>query len=146
MKEIQERIVQIAKSQLSVEEVGEENHGPPQWLYAGGRPEPWCAHFVCFVMEKARAWVPGALLSTETTWNAMASSSKMLESITNNKMLVDDPQPGDIVFVGNPPYHVGIVIEAREDDVITVEGNMSNRVKTVVRTRSPELRYGRTWK
>lgn len=145
MNEMQERIVQLAKSQLGVEEIGGPNKGPPQWLYSGGRPDPWCANFVCFVMDRARAWVPGSIPPAPDRWNLMASSSAMFISLTNNKMIVDDPQPGDIMFLDDPPRHVGIVIEVREDDVITIEGNMSDRVKMVVRTKSPSLRYGRTW-
>ena len=69
------RLIDIARKQVGVKEDTGNNDGEPSRRYAGGRQEPWCAHFVAWLYRNANLRIPDDKIPTETQHNPLASVS-----------------------------------------------------------------------
>lgn len=138
---LSERIVRVALSQ-----VGERERAPNvtvyhDWYDAHGaykyRGQPWCAIFVCWVLDQAGARLP-TIQGAEFGAYPGAAGVSILQGWMEQRGWVlsrgTDPGPGDIVFF--KWSHVGVFIRDYDKYIITtVEGNTSamppNRDDTV---------------
>lgn len=122
--------------------------------YAGGRKEHWCAHFASWVYLQAGLPLPGykAPSATPPAWNPIASVNTMFDTLASMGKIYKSPQIGDLIFyyrsgsAGNKG-HVGIVTELKGDSVVSIEGNLSDRVARVTHKLSnPKIAgYGRPY-
>lgn len=120
-----EGVLARARQFLFVRENG-ANAG--RWVEAiqriGGtvKGQPWCACFVCLVVG---IWLDGKLPFPFT-----ASCDNLLEWARANKVLFDDPEPGDIFLVmksANDAEHTGLVTEGiTATHFGSIEGNASD--------------------
>lgn len=129
-------------SKLGMSEKTGNNDGAPAELFARGRREPWCAHFVVWCFWMCGLFLPGYVKPSKTQINPIALVSRMhSECVAAGLMIDGEPEPDDIVFFNtrgdsDPApggWHVGIVVSVkRERDgklwITTVEGNKSNKV------------------
>jgi len=128
---LHEKIVRVALSQ-----VGErERAGGPNktkyhdWYDAHGEykylGQPWCAIFVCWVLDQAGARLPTIQGEEFGQYPGAAGVSILREWMKQQGWMLgeeEDPLPGDVVFF--PRSHVGFVLRSDEDfHAITVEGN-----------------------
>lgn len=137
-----ENVVRVAKQYLAekAREVGGDNRGVWERHFSRGREnQPWCQDFATTCWMDAARW----LQLTETPFdlcddNGVASSyvpfvadmaqrAGKLQHGTNQTPVA----PGSMFFLksANPsvPYsHVGIVIEDREEHIVTIEGNTND--------------------
>lgn len=124
------KIVEIARSQIGVEEVGSTNCGPQVDTYKAAthlpphESWPWCAAFVCWVVRQAmgRDAFTFKRPTTAGAWD-MENWSRAQDDSTNTKKPAGaDIQPGDIVIFNFS--HIGIATsEPYGGKVSTVEGN-----------------------
>lgn len=94
-----------------------------------GMTGPWCAMFVSRVFYDAGLPLPAQ------TPKGFAWCTAGRDWFRDQGRSFDDPRqalPGDVVFFDwdGAPYldHVGIVVENRGDDLVTIEGNVGDRV------------------
>lgn len=106
----------------------------------------WCDVFVddcfveCFGAEAGRNMV------YQPRYSAGAGCYYSANYYKANKAWTQSPQAGDQIFYGyNGGDHTGLVVEVRDDDVITVEGNWGNAVvtRTLSKTDYRIAGYGR---
>lgn len=143
------RPLDLAVSQIGVEEATGNNDGIPSARYSGDRLEPWCANFVAWCYREAGTSLPGnqrLLASVQYMEDKIKESGKFIPA---NVVI---PNPGDVIFFANrgdsdkgPGRHVGIVEKFEGGKVHTVEGNVSNRVaRRVHDEKKPRITgYGR---
>ncbi len=84
---------------------------------------PWCAGFVSAKLKEAGvAGIKGSDGCAE-----LANQFKAAGKYTDSSK---PPQPGDVIFFGNPPHHTGIVqkVDLASGRVYTIEGNSSDAV------------------
>jgi hypothetical protein len=130
------RLLQIARNQIGVKEDTGNNDGEPVKRYAGGRSEPWCAHFVAWVLRNAGLKIPDDVIPTEKQANPLASVSHMEKIFKDHEWFYRQPMPGDIVFFASRGQsdvgrgrHCGIVEMVDSKTFSTIEGNLSNAVR-----------------
>lgn len=135
MSDIGPKIVTLAADKVGLKEVGGPNCGPPVELFAGGRQEPWCAHFVCWLFDAVGRPLPGAIRPSQSQHNPLARVQTMWEHLVSQGWQVSAPAPGDIVVfktrVGSdsgPGWHVGIVSAVDGKRIQTIEGNSGDKV------------------
>lgn len=128
-KDIANRAVQIAKTQLHVKEATGRNDGEAVESYLRsvglGKGFPWCAAFVywCFNQAAKDLNIPNPLAKTAGVldhWN----------KAKNNR--VTSPKVGDVMIMdfGGGKGHTGIVISVNGSNIETIEGNTANDPKT----------------
>jgi hypothetical protein len=102
-------------------------------LIPRARSGAWCAYFASWVARKAGAPIgPGGV--------GMASSAGIRLWAIRTGRWRRYPRPGDVaVFVG----HTGIVESVAGRSMTTIDGNWSNRVSRVARTRGQALGFAR---
>lgn len=128
-------IVRIATAEIGVEEVHGSNCGPrvnqykaATWLPAD-KPWPWCAAFVCWVVQQAMA--AAGVKETKTfkrprtagAWDMERWSLEQDDTTQTRKPHRGDIQPGDIIVFTFS--HIGFAV-SRPDAagyVLTIEGN-----------------------
>jgi hypothetical protein len=102
-------------------------------LFPRARPEPWCAVFVSWVTKSA-----GAPIGRRGA--GIASSAGIASWAQRTGRWRHRPRPGDVaVYVG----HAGIVESVRGSRMTTIEGNWSNRVSRLSRSRGEALGFAR---
>lgn len=130
----------------------ESNLGPMIELFPGGKPEEfeslWCAAFVYYCCIRAGYKLPvrpkecvSCNLAGCGAWEEWAKADPRIGWLGNTCL----PQPGDIVifdrvFENKPHDHMGIVLEARKDSILTAEGNLGNVSGVVERPRDGHIR------
>ena len=101
--------------------------------------QPWCATFVSWCAKKS------GIPQSTIVYNASARGIQSFFKKTNKyQSITYTPIPGDIAFFANngslglnqPSNHVGIVIGCDRNNVYTLDGNSSNRVKCVSCSRN----------
>lgn len=130
-----QKIVELAQAQIGIKEATGKNDGVPSEKFAGGRREAWCAHFVAWLYRECGKPLPGDVMPTKTRANPIASVKAMHTQCARAKLLVENPEPGDVIFfnsrgdsdAGNG-WHVGIVESTDAVGVNTIEGNSANGV------------------
>jgi len=127
-------IVNIARAEIGVEEVDGTNSGKRVREYQastdlGGTGWPWCAAFVCWVVQRAMAQAgisetPGYKRpKTASAWGFEAWSRAQDSTTQTKKPHKGDIQAGDIVIFTFS--HIGIATSKPNKDgfVDTIEGN-----------------------
>lgn len=135
MSKLAHKIVDIAAKEIGVEEEGTSNCGPrvneyksSTWLPAD-KAWPWCAAFVCWVIQQAMkaSGLPETATfkrpQTAGAWDFEAWSRKQDATTWTKKPHDGDILPGDIVIFTFS--HIGIAVSAPLGDgtIWTVEGN-----------------------
>lgn len=143
-----ETVIEIAKSQIGngPNEVGEDLQYPPYNLSRRLRKnEQWCSEFVSWVYCAA-----GAPLGERRRGWLMRNSRSLRRWFEINTFFVEreddfwkehDPAPGDYIRYNNDRGgHSGLVYSVEGGTLVTIEGNIGNRVVvkrlTKWRTRS----------
>lgn len=133
---IRRRVLDIARGEIGVHEVGGEDQGPRIDMYrrsvrGNDGSGPWCADFVSWVYNRighplvdnnGDPWTVHIAdwAKRQGTWHAQGTYR---------------PKPGDLIFFrysgGNPYYvnHVGIVESIKDGKVHTIEGNFGDQVQ-----------------
>lgn len=130
----------------------ESNLEPITSPFPGGKPEEfeslWCAAFVYYCCIKAGYRFPvrpkgcvSCNLAGCGAWEEWAKSDPRIGWLPDTCL----PQPGDIVifdrvFENKPHDHIGIVVEVRENSIVTAEGNLGNVSGVVERPRDGHIR------
>jgi hypothetical protein len=128
-----EKIVEIAKGEIGVEEIDGTNKGPRVDTYKAAttlpphESWPWCAAFVCWVVREAMK-ATGAVYtfqrpSTAGAWDLERWSREQDDSTQTRKPAGRDIQAGDIICFTFS--HTGFAISAPDADgwLSTIEGN-----------------------
>ncbi|MGB1373639.1 MAG: CHAP domain-containing protein [Aequoribacter sp.] len=144
-------IAWAAKSQLWVEEQSGRNDGDQVEMYLGGPRErglPWCAAFALWCCRIGGAQVE----QTRPEFYAMRNVQALMDKAVERGQFVDKggrPEVGDIVFFrgrsgsdGGRGNHCGIVTEVSGPLIVTVEGNLGNRVGERQHMRDNDLIAG----
>lgn len=125
-------IVEVAMNDIGVRECSKRADEMMKRCGYRSSKEPWCAAAVS-------SW-----LSESGYEMRIVSVSQMKDAFKGLRKV--PPATGTIVFFKHS--HVGIVKEAKKDCVITIEGNVNNRVMLVARNYSsisycvkPEIMY-----
>jgi hypothetical protein len=128
-------LVNVALSQVGYHE-GSDSAGYSGTEYYGWRnytefgsvcslDASWCAMFVSWCARQAG--IPRSVLNTAS--RAVVNSSAYSFHVPFYTKSSYSPKPGDLIFFQHPGYHVGVVVAANADRVVTVEGNASNAVR-----------------
>jgi len=134
LETIGESLVSIAKSELGKPH-GIESGGNNRVLYNNYSGEFWCAYFVSWCSKQAGI-IDDKVPFFTYTGNGEAWFKEKGKWENNNYT----PNPGDIVFF---PNHVGIVDYVDDlGKIHTIEGNYSDKVSEVTRSKSEIRGYG----
>lgn len=137
-------IVNIAKSQVGYHEgsLSGNSGGSSNYTEYGrwyGSQGAWCNKFVswCASVAGIPSSVFPTLTSSSSGYSILRSAGAECFSYSSSKEL----QPGDIIFVNSRGgysgiNHVGLVVSADDTTIYTVEGNMSDAVKSITYSRS----------
>lgn len=146
---------QLALSEWTIKQANKAAVSEPAAYsrYAGGRAEPWCAHFVSWVFDRVGQPLPGYVRPTVSRANPTASASYLYQQAVAQGALSRTPKVNDLIFYKNsdpskPSGHVGIVTDVGGGKVISVEGNLSDTVARVTHSLSDPkiLGYGRFYR
>lgn len=87
---------------------------------------PWCDCFVdhCFVTAYGVETAKKLLCQPNKSLGAGCQYSAKYYA-QHGQLYKSDPQPGDQIFFGSPPYHTGLVYKVDNSRVYTIEGNTS---------------------
>ena len=107
----------------------------------------WCAAFVFHCCKKAGMQIPykpaecSMSLAACYAWDEWAKRDDRIGYIPGNA----DPQTGDIVifdkvFCDSPHDHMGIVVDVKDDSIVTAEGNYNNESRIVNRKKDNHVR------
>lgn len=128
-------VVALAADQIGLHELGGPNLGPPIDKFAGGRSEPWCAHFVAWLYRECGIKIPGDVRPTTNQHNPIARVATMLACCEEAGWAQDQPSVGAIIFfdrrIGSDKgagMHCGIVSTFDGHLVQTIEGNSGDSV------------------
>ncbi|PPK96144.1 putative peptidoglycan binding protein [Kineococcus xinjiangensis] len=131
-----EAVVEYAQAHLAVHprEVGGQNRGPWVRAYMGGREgadQPWCAGFVTFVLHQAAQslGVPAPIAGSASCDVLAAQGGGAGLFVAEADVEYKDLPTGSLFLVRSRPgdwTHTGLVVEAREDDFDTIEGNTND--------------------
>ena len=125
------RIVSIAEKEIGVTEINGTNCGPrvneykaATWL-PSNKPWPWCAAFVCWVIQAAMGSDNWTFKRPRTAgaWDFENWSMDQDDSTWTKKPHRDDIEAGDIVIFKFS--HIGIAVSSPDKNgfVTTIEGN-----------------------
>lgn len=136
--------VDVAESQIGVQEKTGNNDGIPAQRYMRGNKLAWCAGFVCWSNDNSDD--PKIANSVKKFWGWGTNVASLLRKMKDTGQYFGwaiEPQRNDLIFFGDrghsdagPGMHVGIVTSVDETHVYTVEGNLSNQVKRAKHKRS----------
>lgn len=137
MTELQQRTLQVAKRYLGVYEDQGSNRGKviAQFQLFIGRwvlGQPWCAAFASFCLFTA-----AKELGVTPEFEKTASSSAIYRWAKRTGNLLPKPTDGCIgLVIGGPTghEHTCLVHTVEGDTVLSVDGNISNRVRWVRRS------------
>lgn len=123
---LQQKALEIAKTQLGVHEVGKDNHGPEVEKYLKsvglGPGYSWCMAFVYWCYNEASKALAVANPMKKTGGVMMQWHER------SSKYGHVHPQPGDIFIMdyGKGLGHTGIVEKCDADKIYTIEGNTND--------------------
>lgn len=141
IRDLRARIVEIARCEIGVREIGENNRGPrvEEYLRAAGVQPPgaWCAAFVRWVYAQAGApCAPFVRAGVARAWRGWPARWRLLPEHAASV------RPGDVVILARStaPFparsadairagritqgHCGIVVACDDDGFDAVEGNV----------------------
>lgn len=99
--------------------------------YFGKGCQPWCADFVSWSFDST------GNRNRRVDWGNPSAVVSILQWAKRKHHIVKNPQPGDIFLINrNGASHTGLVRSVGRGTFTTVEGNASNRVRSVKRTLS----------
>lgn len=116
-------------------EIGGQNKGPWVRLYMKGnegKPYPWCAGFVSFVLEQACECLSIPLpLKSSFSCSAMAKDAKTKSILLEGTRTMDRSRvvPGSIFLTrgGRTGWaHTGLVIQVKDEVFLSIEGNTND--------------------
>lgn len=146
-------VVTHARSFVGAREIPKgSNTGPVVDTFTGGRPEPWCAHFVAKVFRDCGRVIPGDVIPSTNRANPLSSVSHLERVFKEHDWFVREPAVGDVVFYltrgksdAGPGRHTGIVVAVNDTHFETVEGNWGDVVahRTVSRADPTVAGFGR---
>lgn len=125
-----DKLVQLAKKEVGVEEIDGTNCGPRVNEYKAAtwldpkQSWPWCAAFICWLMREAMKDGKYAFERPRTAgaWDFENWASKQKAGVELKKPHGGDIKPGDIVMFTFS--HIGLAISSPIDGVVeTIEGN-----------------------
>ena len=136
-KSLGQMVVAYAKQHLKQcpREIGGQNKGPWVRLYMKGKEgpaAPWCAGFVCFILEQACQSLSMPLpIKTSVSCDDLASSAKEKDIFLKESKITSKRQitPGSFFLRRRTPkdwVHTGIVIRAEDEFFHTAEGNTND--------------------
>jgi len=142
--QIRPLVLQLAQSQMGVSEdkgKDEDRNGQIMrymvscgWDAAWG-PAGWCMGFAGWTWNTASEKNGGSQF-----WKTCTVKDAVNYSKQNGIWKLDNPQSGDLFFSdersAGEPTHVGVVLTTSEQYVQTIEGNYSNKVASVRRSRT----------
>ena len=131
-----EAVLEYAHAHLAVHprEVGGQNRGPWVRAYMGGREgadQPWCAGFATFVLRQAAQslGVPTPIAGSASCDTLAAQGRTEGLFVAEADVEYKDIPAGSLFLVRSRPgdwTHTGLVVEAREDEFSTIEGNTND--------------------
>jgi len=109
----------------------------------------WCAAFVYYCCKKAgfeipiKPWACSCSLAGCNAWEEWAKADDKI--IYADRDTDFTPAPGDIVlfdkvFIDKEHDHIGVVIENRDDSILTAEGNINNVSGIMERMKDSHIR------
>jgi hypothetical protein len=129
-KTLAQKLVELAKKEIGVEEVSGTNCGKRVNEYKSATlldPKqgwPWCAAFICWLMREAMkdSTYTFKRPTTASAWGFEEWAAKENSKVQLKKPHKDNIKPGDIVMFTFS--HIGLAISEPEDGYIdTIEGN-----------------------
>jgi len=137
-------VLQLAQSQLGVSEdkgKDEDRNGQIMrymvscgWSSAWG-PAGWCMGFAGWSWNTASEQNGGSQF-----WKTCTVRDAVNYSKQNQIWKLDNPQPGDLFFSdersAGESTHVGVVLSTSEQYIQSIEGNYSNKVASVRRSKT----------
>ncbi len=123
----------------------------PKWTKAEADGN-WCAAFVYYCCGKAGYGVPirpaeglSCNLAGCGAWEEWAMTDEQLAYHRPSNADNFEPAAGDIVlfdrvFNGSEHDHIGIVLDAKQDRIVTAEGNINNISGILERPRDEHIR------
>lgn len=131
-----QRVVALAAEQVGIHESGGANKGPPIDKFAGGRSEPWCAHFVAWLYRECGIKIPGDVLPTLKQHNPIARVQTMWTCLEEASWVLEQPMAGAIIVfrsrMDSDPdkdgWHCGVVSSVTDKAIQTIEGNSHDKV------------------
>lgn len=122
------RVINIARGEVGVAESPPgSNWGPEIAKYGGEKGDNWCCWFITWVWKKAGLNVPseGAVARLQE-W-----AKKHGRYWPKSVLITDDMRGWAIVYRYNGAGHIGIIVEALDNNsrFITIEGNKNNAVR-----------------
>ncbi len=137
-KNFRQRAVQQALGQVGYKEHPLGSNCNKFSRYLGKGCQPWCADFVSWAFDSTGNH------NKRVDWGNPSAVASILQWAKSKKHLVTTPQPGDIFLeIGNGVSHTGLVRSVGRGTFTTVEGNSSNKVRSVKRTLSKRYRFVR---
>ena len=104
----------------------------PNWYNGKKNGYDWCDIFVDWNFITAYGYENALRLTCQPEKSFGAGCRSSLRYYRQqNRFFTSDPQPGDQIFFGSDPtevYHTGLVVEVKDGNVITVEGNNKDAV------------------
>lgn len=124
-----ESLIRIAETEIGQEENPQDSNMTKYGEWFGLNGVPWCGIFVSWCYDKAGITLPKIGFSKP----GFAGTQTAMKYFRENKLLVTDPIPGDIVFfdwnnngrVDHCGIYVGGKINNRASYYVTIEGNTS---------------------
>ncbi len=146
--------IAIARQYLGTTELTGKNDGPQIRTFMGvGEVKeaddglPWCAAFVVFCFATCRIALPG------NPWKNR-SVRALYKSLWEAGGLTPRPTSGGIIFFnsrggsdpGKGQWHVGLIEEVRDTDLVTIEGNVGDAVRRCFHSKtSPRIAGYAQW-
>ena len=120
-----------------MKERGGPNHGPPVEAFAGGRNEPWCAHFIATIYRTIHP-LPGDIAPSARQHNPIARCQTMWERLQEAGWTLRrdaELRAGDIGFMNDRGdsdagvgWHVFLVSASAGPLVQCISGNWGDNV------------------
>jgi hypothetical protein len=137
MNRLGHAVVELASAQVGTKEEGGPNKGPPVEKYAGGREEPWCAHFVAWLYRRCGEPIPGDIEPSRAQYNPIAAVKQLWAQCRRAGWNRETPSVGAIVVFNSRMgsdaekgrWHCGIVSAIENGMIQTIEGNSGDKVQ-----------------
>jgi hypothetical protein len=106
--------------------------------YFGKKCQRWCANFVSWAFDST------GNRNKKVDWGNPSAVQAIRDWAKKGNHFVTTPQPGDIfLIIGNGVSHTGLVRSVSGKTFTTVEGNASNKVRSVKRSLSSRYLFVR---